>query len=129
MTSPFGKSLGFPPRVGPDGRMAWSEGETSIRESIAIILKTEAGERLMLGDFGAGLGRYLFEPNNAATHVRIAASIEDALKRWEPRIALDGIEVQADPADMTAAMATIVYRLVATGAAERTSVSIPLGRS
>lgn len=129
MTSPFGKSLAFPPRVGPDGRMAWSEGESNVRESIAVILQTEAGERLMLADFGAGLGRYLFEPNNPATHVRIAASIEDALKRWEPRIALDGVEVRGDPADATAAIATIGYRLVATGAAERTSVSIPLGRS
>lgn len=127
--SPFGKSLGFPPRVGPDGRMRWSEGETNVRESIAIILKTEAGERIQLADFGAGLGRYLFEPNNPATHVRIAASIEDALKAWEPRIALDGVEVTPDPTDTTAALATIAYRLVATGAAERTSVSIPLGRS
>lgn len=127
--SPFGKSLGFPPRVGPDGRMRWSEGETNVRESIAIILKTEAGERIQLADFGAGLGRYLFEPNNPATHVRIAASIEDALGRWEPRIALDGVDVTPDPTDATAALATIAYRLVATGAAERTSVSIPLGRS
>ena len=127
--SPFGKSLGFPPRVGADGRMQWSEGEANVRESIAIILMTEAGERVQLADFGAGLGRYLFEPNMAATHVRIAASIEDALKRWEPRISLDGVEVAPDPRDATAALATIAYRLVATGAAERTSVSIPLGRS
>jgi hypothetical protein len=126
--SPFGKSLGFPPRVGPDGRMRWSEGEDNIRESIAIILKTEAGERLQLADFGAGLGRYLFEPNDPATHVRIAASIENALRQWEPRIALDNVEVAADPSDSTAALATIAYQLVATGAAERTSVSIPLGR-
>jgi uncharacterized protein len=127
--NPFGKSLGFPPRVGADGRMRWSEGEANVRESIAIILKTEAGERVQLADFGAGLGRYLFEPNNPATHVRIAASIEDALRRWEPRIALNEVEVAPDPVDATAALATIGYRLVATGAAERTSVSIPLGRS
>jgi phage baseplate assembly protein W len=127
--SPFGKSLSFPPRVGVDGRMRWSEGEANIRESIAIILKTESGERIALPDFGAGLGRYLFEANNPATHVRIAAQIEDSLRRWEPRIALDGVEVDADPTDNSAAVATISYRLVATGAAERTSVNIPLGQS
>jgi phage baseplate assembly protein W len=127
--NPFGKSLGFPPRVGADGRMPWSEGETNVRESIAIILKTEAGERVQLADFGAGLGRYLFEPNNPATHVRIAASIEDSLRRWEPRISLDAVDVAPDPTDATAAIATIAYKLVSTGAAERTSVSIPLGRA
>ncbi len=111
------------------GRMRWSEGETNIRESITIILKTEGGERIALSDFGAGLGRYLFEPNNPGTHVRIAAQIEDSLRRWEPRIALDGVEVGPDPTDKTAAVATIAYRLVASGAAERMSVNIPLGRS
>ncbi len=127
MTSPFGKSLGFPPRVGPDGRMRWSEGETNVRESIVIILKTESNERIMLPDFGAGLGRYLFEPNNPATHARIAASIEEALRRWEPRISLDTVDVVPSPSGATEAIASIAYRLVATGAAERTSVGIPLG--
>ena len=127
--SPFGKSLSFPLRVGADGRMPWSEGEANIRESLAIILKTESGERIQLPGFGAGLGRYLFEPNNAATHVRIAQSIEESLRRWEPRIALDAVDVAAHPSEPTEAVATIAYRLVATGAAERTSVSIPLGRA
>ncbi|WP_310497511.1 GPW/gp25 family protein [Sandarakinorhabdus sp.] len=127
MSSIFGKSLSFPPRVGADGRMAWSEGETNIRESIAIILKTEAGERLMLPDFGAGLGRFLFEPNNAATHVRLADVIQNALRRWEPRISLLSVEVGPDPDDDSAAIAAIAYRLVATGAAEQTRVAIPLG--
>lgn len=127
--SPFGKSLSFPPRVGADGRMRWSEGETNIRESIAVILKTESGERIALPDFGAGLGRYLFEPNNPGTHVRIASQIQDALRRWEPRIAVDGVDVGLDPTDNTAALATIAYRLVASGAAERISVNIPLGQN
>lgn len=125
--SPFGKSLGFPPRVGGDGRLRWSEGETNIRESIRIVLMTEQGERIALPDFGAGLRRFLFEPNNAATHARIAHSITRALERWEPRIALEAVEVAAHPSEATSALATIGYRLVATGARERTSVAVPIG--
>ena len=128
MSSPFGKSLSFPPRVGSDGRMRWSEGEDNIRESIAVILKTESGERIALPDFGAGLGRYLFEPNNPGTHVRMAAQIEDALRRWEPRIGLDSVDVAPHPSDKTTAVATIAYRLVASGAAERISLNVPLGQ-
>ena len=67
MTNIFGRSMSFPPRVDADGRFAWSEGETNIRESIAVILKTESGERVGVPEFGAGLGRFLFEPNNAST--------------------------------------------------------------
>ena len=68
----YGKGMAFPPRVGTDGGIAWSEGEDNIRESIRVILMTEPGERLRLPQFGAGLGRFLFEPNIVATHTLIA---------------------------------------------------------
>lgn len=125
--NPFGKSLAFPPRIGTDGRMRWSEGEANIRESIRIILSTDPGERVQLPDFGAGLARYLFEPNIAATHTRIAQSITTALGRSEPRVAVESVDVADDPDDTANAIATIIYRLVATGALERTSVSVPVG--
>ena len=82
----FGKGMAFPPRVGPDGRIAWSSGEPNIHESIRLILSTEPGERLRLPAFGAGLRRFLFEPNNLATHTLIRQAITESLKRWEPRI-------------------------------------------
>ena len=125
--NPFGKSLGFPPRVGSDGRMRWSEGETNIRESIRIVLSTDKDERIALSDFGAGLMRFLFEPNNTATHARISHAIGTALARWEPRIAVESVDVAAHPDERTSAIATISYRLVATGALERTSVAVPIG--
>jgi phage baseplate assembly protein W len=125
--NPFGKSVAFPPRIGADGRMRWSEGETNIRESIRIILSTDPGERVQLPDFGAGLARYLFEPNVAATHARIAQSVTTALARSEPRIAVESVDVAADAKDTANAVATIAYRLVATGARERTSVAVPVG--
>jgi uncharacterized protein len=123
----FGKGMAFPPRVGANGRVVWSEGEANIREAIGVILKTSKRERVRLADFGAGLGRFLFEPNNAATHARISREIDAALRQWEPRIALEHVEVVADAADLEVALATITYRLVATGAAERIAVSVPLG--
>ena len=126
MSSIFGKSLSFPPRVGADGRFVWSSGEDNVRESIAVILRTEPGERVGLPDFGAGLARFLFEPNNVATHARMQDAIRRALDRWERRIQVEAIEVAAHPADAETAVATITYRLVATAALERISLSIPL---
>ena len=125
--SVFGRSLSFPPRVGADGRMVWSEGEASIRESITVILKTEPGERMALAEFGAGLGRFLFEPNNTVTHAGIEDAIRRALEDWEPRIAVESVEIAVDPADAESALATITYRLVATAARERITVGIALG--
>ena len=126
MTSPFGKSIAFPPRVDAAGRMLWSEGERNIRESIAIILRTDPNERVGLPRFGTGLSAFLFEPNNAATHARIAHAIDGALKKWEPRIAVETVDVAADPKASETAVATIAYRLVATGAAQRVAIDVPL---
>ena len=49
----FGRGISFPPRVGPDGRVAWSEGEVNVREAIRIILLTEQHERLRLPTLAA----------------------------------------------------------------------------
>ena len=125
--SVFGQSLSFPPRVGADGRFVWSSDEDNIREAIALILKTEPGERVGVPDFGAGLARFLFEPNNVATRASVRDAMMRALVRWEPRIALESVEVDADPDDAQSAIATITYRLVATDARERIGVSVALG--
>src|SRR6267143_5358901 len=127
MSSLFGQSLSFPPRVGAAGGFVWSQGEDNIRESIAVILKTNPNERVALADFGAGLNLFLFEPNEAATHARVKDAIVRALTRWEGRIRVENVDVTTDPADSEAALASITYRLVATQALERINVNIPLG--
>jgi phage baseplate assembly protein W len=122
----LGKGIAFPPRVGPDGRVAWSEGEQNIRESIEIILRTEERERLRLPEFGGGLRTYLFEPNTTSTWRRMQDCITKALSSWEPRIVTESVDVGADPDDGSAAVATIDYRLVATQAASSTTLTLQL---
>jgi uncharacterized protein len=126
--SVYGRGISFPPRVGPDGRIAWSEGLQNIRECIQIVLLTEQRERLNLRDFGGGLGQLLFEPNTITTHQLIRERIARALARWEPRIVVEDVAVELDPDDPEAALVTILYRLVATQAREQTSLSVPLSR-
>jgi uncharacterized protein len=122
----FGRGIAFPPRVGSDGRVEWSEGEANVREAIQIILLTEWNERLMLPEFGGGLGRFLFEPNNVTTRHLINDRITKALARWEPRASVESVEVEEDPKDPQGAVATITYRLVATGTRERVSLNVSL---
>jgi phage baseplate assembly protein W len=122
----YGRSLSFPPRVGGDGRMVWSEGEQNIRESIRVILLTNLRERVRLAEFGGGLNTFLFEPNNVATQRAIEERMLQALKRWEPRIAVESARVETDPEDREAAVATIQYKLVATQSRERISFGLRL---
>ena len=122
----FGQGLGFPPRVGGDGRLYWSVGEQNVRESLRIILLTEPGERLMRESFGCGLRRFLFEPNTVATRQLIKERIIEAVGRWEPRVALQEVAVDGSPADPRLVAITIQYRLIATQSVERLNLSLQL---
>lgn len=122
----FGSGMSFPVRLGPDGRVAVSSGPDNIRECIRVVLLTEPGERLHLPEFGGGAGRFLFEPNTVGTRRRVQERIEEALRRWEPRIALESVTVEEDPDDPQAAIATVSYRLVANRAAEQVAVRVQL---
>ncbi len=122
----YGRGIGFPPHVGTDGRVAWSEGGDNVREAIRVILMTEPGERLRLPGFGGGLRRFLFEPNTVATRHLIQDRITKALAEWEPRIRVESVTVDADPDDVQSAIATITYKLVATQTQARMSLNITL---
>ena len=122
----LGRGISFPPRVGNDGRVAWSEGEVNVREAIRVILMTEQRERLRLPEFGGSLGLFLFEPNTVTTRQLIKDRIGRALARWEPRINVQSIDVDPDPADTQGVIATIPYKLIATQVRERISLTVTL---
>ncbi|MCA9490141.1 MAG: GPW/gp25 family protein [Myxococcales bacterium] len=122
----FGKGWAFPPRVGADGRVAWSTGRDNVRENIRVILSTEARERVMLPRFGAGLQRFLYEPNNVATRHAIRERVQKTLAKSERRIKVESVEVSEEPDDARAVRVDIRYVLVATGAKERVGLTVQL---
>jgi uncharacterized protein len=120
----YGKGIGFPPRIGGDGRVVWSSGEANVRESIRIILMTEPGERLRLPGFGGGLRRFLFEPNTLSTRHLISERIKKVLTDWEPRIRIESVSVDPVADDQQSAVATVIYKLIATQVQEQVSLNI-----
>ena len=122
----FGKGIAFPTQINAEGRWSFSEGPENIRECIRIILSTEPGERVRLGSFGGGLRPYLFRPNTASTRRLIQDRIEQSLRRWEPRIKLQSVEVEVHPEDPRAAIATLRYRLIANQVTESMNLVLNL---
>jgi len=122
----LGRGIAFPPHIGGDGRIAWSDGETNIREAIQIVVLTEPGERQRLPAFGGGLGAVLFEPNTAASRHEVAERIRRGITEWEPRVSVRSVDVDPDPVDPAAAIATVTYQLVATGDVGALTMSIAL---
>ena len=123
----FGQGISFPPRLGADGRFAWSNGPDNIREAIQVILLTDQTERLMLPNFGGNIQTYLFEPNTVATRQRLTEQIESALTIWEPRITVQSVSVEPDDEDPQAAIATIQYQLIASQTPAQVNLTLQLG--
>jgi uncharacterized protein len=122
----LGRGIAFPPRIGRDGRWAWSVGAVNVREAVRIILLTDLRERLMLPQFGGGIRQFLFEPNTPATRQSIAERITRALGAWEPRMQIENVTVEEDLQDRQTALVSIAYTLVATQNRERVTLSVSL---
>jgi len=123
----YGRGISFPPRLGIDGRWAWSAGGQNIREAIQVILLTIPGERLLLTAFGGRLKKYLFEPNTVASRRQMQEEIVRAVTQWEPRVSLDRVTVDGDPTDARVAVVTINYRLVASQVMDQITMKLQLG--
>lgn len=69
-------------------------GDTEhLRQSIADILTTPIGSRVMRRDYGSQLPDLIDWPTNAATRLQAYAATAMALMRWEPRIRLTRVEL------------------------------------
>lgn len=128
MAEPLRPLIGWPLLPVPDehGQLQYPGLETSVRESIRIILSTRPGEQLMRPDFGGGLDRLLHEPNTLATRRAIRDLIQASLARWERRIQLDRVEVQEVVGEPSHVSVEIAYRLARTGAAATMTLTVQL---
>lgn len=70
--------------------------EQDIHESLTILLSTRPGERVMQPAYGCGLQALVFENINESTLTEIRDVIERAILFYEPRINLEGIEVDTE---------------------------------
>lgn len=110
----IGKGWKFPIKVNPKGGLSWSEGPERIQDAIWLIVKTGVGERLMRPQFGAGVESYVFQPNSPAIRAALAEAIRSGLRRWEPRIELETVRVEAAPDEPQQVLVVIEYRLRST---------------
>jgi hypothetical protein len=110
-----------------DGTLSYPTLEESVRQSIRVILLTRPGEQLMRPEFGAGLDRFLHEPNTLLTRRRVRDAIVEALGRWEPRIITERVEVWESEERADAVRVEIVYRIKRTGGVTSLMLTMSLG--
>lgn len=93
----LGTGWAFPPAF--DGRGAGATmvaGEEDVHQALRILLSTNPGERVMRPAWGGGLRRMVFEAMDQSTLTALRDTIEQAVRFHEPRVRLDGVDVDLD---------------------------------
>ena len=110
----LGRGISFPMRVDQSGAIAMTVGASDIESSIKMILTTAPGERVMRPFFGCRIWELLFEPINANTLGLMAEAVRDAVSQWEPRVTLEDVNVEPDPASPARVQIDLQYRVRTT---------------
>lgn len=72
-----------------------------IRQSIATILTTPIGSRLMRRDFGSLIPDLIDQPLHGKTRMQLMAASVMAISAWEPRVTLSRISLQQDASSLS----------------------------
>lgn len=110
----IGNGIAFPMRVDSQGRIALVSREREIEEAIRLIVSTAYGERPMRPEFGCGVHDYVFAPADNNTAGRISFEVRNSLRRWEPRIDVEEVEVSFDDFDPSTMYIDISYSIRGT---------------
>lgn len=112
----LGTGLQFPLGVDRFGKLALSSGEQRVEESVALVLGTRLGERMMLPRFGCGAHDQLFDGNDGTAVGILKFAVREALSLHESRI--DVLDVDVDPSTVSPSLVVvrISYRIRANNA-------------
>jgi uncharacterized protein len=126
--TPLPAPIGWPLMPFPDkqGRLNYPTLEQSVRQMIQVILQTRPGEQLMRPGFGAGLEDFVNQQNTITTRRRIKDLITESIERWEPRIIVNRVDVNAPPDTPTIVRVEIGYQLKRTGLFQQMGLTINL---
>ena len=67
-----------------------------IIQSLKMLITTRPGTRPLLPDYGCRIHELLFKPVTPSLIARMQFFIEQSIKKWEPRVSLDYIQVTQD---------------------------------
>lgn len=102
------------------------DGANHLAQSIADILTTPLGSRVMRRDYGSLLFDLIDQPLNAATAMLLRAATAIALRRWEPRIRISQVTLSGTPANGSLVISLSGTRTDLPAGTARATLSIPL---
>lgn len=110
----------FPYGIDERGRTREATLENHVRDLIELVLFTAPGERVNRPDFGTGLLKYVFEPDDATMAMALQATAHASLQLWLGEL-LEVRDVAVETFDSTLTV-TVQYVLRATGESQIATV-------
>lgn len=94
-----------------------------IRQSLAQIVLTGRGERVMRPSFGSNAYAFVFENNSQIFQESVRADIMNAIGKFETRVIVQSVDVTRDD---TEAFVEISYVVLATRQEQSIKITIPI---
>ncbi|MET3804469.1 phage baseplate assembly protein W [Nakamurella sp. UYEF19] len=110
----IGRGFYWPMQVDHTGSIRLTDGAPDLDRSMAVVLATAPGERVMRPQFGCRIWDLLFEPVTANLLGLMAQSVRDALAQWEPRVIVEQVDPVPDGDDAALVVINVTYRVKAT---------------
>lgn len=107
----LGTGWRFPILPDEAGRLGYAVGEESIEHCLRVLLLTGRGERVMQPELGTRAPELVFAPGSVQNLRDLENSIAEAVRTHEPRVELDEVRAEADPADESRVTVSVVYRI------------------
>jgi len=112
MNEPFlGTGWRFPILPDASGRLGYADGEDSIAQCLTVLLQTARGDRVMRPDFGTEAPQLVFAPGSEQNLRLLEQTIRAAVRDFEPRVELDEVLAEADPAAEYRVIVSVTYRI------------------
>ncbi|MFC4639752.1 GPW/gp25 family protein [Deinococcus hohokamensis] len=126
-TNVLGSGVAFPPGLNARGQVAMVSGEQAVTQAVLMLLMTARGQRVMRPEYGCRIHELVFAPGDATTLGLASYYVDEALRRWEPRIEVDHVQARLDPQHTARIIVDIRYRL--KGSPEPRSLVFPFYRT
>src|SRR5689334_10624656 len=117
--------LDFPYAVGGGGTPRTTTADDHLRDLIVQVLFTNPGERVNVPDFGVGVQRLVFVPNNETLRTSAQFLITTSLQRWlGDRITIEQVGVASDAGVEHVVTIEIAYTVKATQQSQSVRVQV-----
>ncbi|GGB55566.1 MULTISPECIES: GPW/gp25 family protein [Deinococcus] len=123
----LGTGLAFPLGVNPRGQLGMVSGERAVAQAIMTLLMTAPGQRVMRPEYGCRIHDLVFAPGDATTLGLASYYVDEAIRRWEPRVTVERVQARLDPADPGRIIVDLRY--VLRGTPDARSLIFPFYRA